>query len=223
MYEKAIELDPQYAAAYAGLGWTYFFDWFFRWNSDRAQTLERAFELGQRAVALDDFLSDPHQLLGRVYVWQKQHEQAIAEAERAIALDPNNADGYWNLGNILTFARRPEEGIEVIEKGMRRNPRYPPNDLLQLGNAYRVAGRYKEALVPLKKVLTLNPNSAAARRTLAACYAEVGQLEEARAEMAEALRLNSNYSLEWVRQNTPYKDPADLERWIAALRKAGLK
>jgi adenylate cyclase len=223
MYEKAIELDPQYAAAYAGLGWTYFFDWFFRWNSDRAQTLERAFELGQRAVALDDFLSDPHQLLGRVYVWQKQHEQAIAEAERAIALDPNNADGYWNLGNILTFAGRPEEGIEVIEKGMRRNPRYPPNDLLQLGNAYRVAGRYKEALVPLKKVLTLNPNSAAARRTLAACYAEVGQLEEARAEMAEALRLNSNYSLEWVRQNTPYKDPADLERWIAALRKAGLK
>jgi TolB-like protein/Flp pilus assembly protein TadD len=223
LYEQAIALDPQYAAAYAGLGWTYFTEWFFEWNPDRAQTLERAFELGQRAVALDDSLSDPHRLLGRVYVWQKQHEQALAEAKRAIALDPNNADGYWNLGNILAYAGRPEEGIEVIKQGMRLNPRYRSSDLLQLGQAYRVAGRYEEAIVSLKKVLTLNPNSATARRLLAACYAELGRLEEARAEMAEVLRLNPNYSLEWVRQNSPYKDPAEIERWAAALSKAGLK
>jgi TolB-like protein/class 3 adenylate cyclase len=130
MYEKAIELDPQYAAAYAGLGWTHFFDWFFQWNPNRVQTLERAFELGQRAIALDNSLSDPHRLLGRAYLWKKQHEQALVEAERALALDPNNADGYWNLGNILTFAGRPEEGIAMIEQGMRRNPRYSPSDLL---------------------------------------------------------------------------------------------
>ncbi len=223
LYEQAVALDPQYAAAYAGLGWTYWLEWFFQWNLDRSQTLERAFELAQRAVALDDSLSESHRLLGRVYVWQKQHEQALVEAERALALDPNNADGYWNLGNILTFAGRPEEGIKVIEQGMRREPRYQPSDLINLGNAYRVAGRPEEALVPLKKVLTLNPNHAAAHRQLAACYAELDRLEEARAEVAEVLRLNPNYSLEWVRQNMPYKDPADLERWIAALRKAGLK
>jgi len=128
LYEKAIELDPRYAGAYAGLGWTYFLDWFFQWNPNRAQTLERAFELEQRAVALDDSLSWAHMALGRVYVWQKQHEQAIVEAERALALDPNNADGYWNLGNILTFAGRPEEGIGMIEQGMRRNPRYSSTD-----------------------------------------------------------------------------------------------
>jgi len=223
LYEQAIALDPQYAAAYAGLGWTYFLDWFFQWNPDRAQTLERTFELGQRAVALDDSLSESHRLLGRAYVWQKQHEQALVEAERALALDPNNVDVYWNLGNALTFAGRPEEGIAMIEQGMRRNPRSSPSDLLQLGFAYNGAGRYEEALVPLKKVLTLNPNSGAAHRMLAACYAELGRLKEARAEVAEVLRLNPNYSLEWVRQNMPYKDPADLERHIAALRKAGLK
>ena len=103
----------------------------FNGISDRAQTLERAFELAQQAVTLDDSLSESHWLLGRVYVWKKQHEQALVEAERALALDPNNADGYWNLGNILTFAGRPEEGIEVIEQGMRLNPRYQPSDLLQ--------------------------------------------------------------------------------------------
>ena len=223
MFEKAIELDPQYAGAYAMLGWTYFFDWFFQWNPNRAQSLERAFELAQRAVALDDSLPLPHWTLSRVYLWQKQHEQAIAEAERAIALDPNDADGYWNLGNTLAFVGRPEEGIELTEKAMRLNPRYPPLYLQTLGFAYREAGRCEEALAPLKKVLTLNPNLAPAHWNLAICYAELGRLEEARAEVAEALRLNPNASLEVMRQNTPYKNPADLERWAAALSKAGLK
>jgi tetratricopeptide (TPR) repeat protein len=223
MYEKAIELDPQYAGVYAGLGQTYWLDWSYQWNTDRAQSLERAFELGQRAVALDDSLSLPHQVLSQVYLWKKQHDQAIAEAERAIALDPNNADGYGNLGNILPFAGRPKEGIELIEKAMRLNPHYPPLYLLNLGFAYRETGRYEEALAPLKKVLTLNPNFAAAHWNLAACYAELGRLEEARAEVAEGLRLNPNASLEVVKQISPHKDPADLERFLAALRKAGLR
>jgi adenylate cyclase len=106
---------------------------------------------------------------------------------------------------------------------MRLNPRYPPWYLFNLGFAYREAGRCEEALVPLKKALTLNPNLAPAHWNLAACYAELGRLEEARAEGAEVLRVNPNASLEVWRQTIPYKNPADLERFLAALRKAGLK
>jgi len=222
MFEKAIELDPKYAGVYAWLGATYWFDWFYRWGPDPAQSLEQALEIGQRAVALDDSLSMPHRILGIVYLWKKQYEQAIVEAERAIALDPNEADGYASLGNILVFAGRPEEGIELAEKAMRLNPRYPPSYLNNLGFAYRVAGRYEEALAPLKKVLTLNPNFALAHVNLASCYAELDRLEEARAEVAEALRLNPNWSLKTARQ-VPYKDPAEVERFLAGLRKAGLK
>ncbi|HEV8718332.1 MAG TPA: adenylate/guanylate cyclase domain-containing protein [Candidatus Binatia bacterium] len=223
MYEKAVELDPKYAGAYAGLSQTYFLDWFYQWNRNRAQSLEQAFELGQRAVALDDSLSLPHRVLGEAYLWKKQHEQAIAEAERAIALDPNNADGYVNLGNILYLVGRPEEAIGLIEKAIRLNPQYPPLYLLSLGIAYREAGRYEEALAPLKRSLTLNPNFTPAHLNLAACYAELGRLEEARAEMAEVLRLNPNASLEVFRQNFPFKDPAVLERYLDELRKAGMK
>jgi tetratricopeptide (TPR) repeat protein len=75
----------------------------------------------------------------------------------------------------------------------------------------------------LKKVLTLNPNFAPAHLNLAICYAELDRLEEAGAEMAEALRLNPNFSLEVAKQNLPYKNPADLERLLESLRKAGLK
>jgi tetratricopeptide (TPR) repeat protein len=60
--------------------------------------------------------------LGVIYVWKKQHDQAVAEAERAIALDPNDADCHVTLGVILAFAGRPEEGIGWIERGMRLNP-----------------------------------------------------------------------------------------------------
>jgi adenylate cyclase len=223
MYEKAIELDPHYAGAHAGLGWTYFNDWLFRWSPDSAQSLERAFEVTQRAIALDDSLPLPHQVLSHLYMWQKQHEQAIVEAERSIALNPNDAEGYLQLGNILVFAGQPEEGLGLIEQAMRLNPRYPPGYLLSLAFAYRLAGRYEKALAPLQRVLALNPNFSPAHINLAICYAELGRLEEAKAEAAEILRISPTFSVEVVSRMWPYKDPAVVERMVAALRKAGLK
>jgi adenylate cyclase len=223
MYEEAIALDSRYAEAYAELGWTYLVEWFYQWNPDRGQSLERARELAQEAVALDDSLPQPQRVLSQVYLWQKQHDQAIAAAKQTIVLDPNFADGYTNLGWILTTAGRPKEGIALIEKAMRLNPRYPATYPVYLGIAYRVLGRYEEALVPVKQALTLNSNLLAARWNLAAIYNELGREEEARAEVAEMLRLSPHYSLEFSRQISPYKDPVVTERMVAALHKAGLR
>ena len=125
MFEKVLELDPQYAEAYAFLALTYFRAWGFQWSQD-PQTLERALVLAQQAVTLDDSLPLAHSTLSRVSLWKKQHDKAIAEVERAIALDPNDADGYAWLGAILDFAGRPEEAIGLAEKAMRLNPHYPP-------------------------------------------------------------------------------------------------
>jgi len=94
------------------------------WSPD-PQTLERAFELAQRAVALDDSLPIAHVVLGDIYLLKKQHEQAIAELERAIALDPNFAHGYADLGFVLSFAGRPEEAIGLVEKAIRLDPLIP--------------------------------------------------------------------------------------------------
>jgi TolB-like protein/class 3 adenylate cyclase/Flp pilus assembly protein TadD len=223
LVEKAIELDPQYAGAYAGLGASCWLDVLYSWTKDRTQSLEQAFTMLQRASALNDSLSLPHRMLGHISLQKKQHDQAIVEAEQAVALDPNYADAYVTLGSILPFAGRPEEAIGVMEKAMRLNPRHPPSYLSTLGFAYTVAGRYEEALAPLKKSLTLNPNFAPAHITLTACYAELGRLEEARTEMAESLRLIPHWSLEVAKQSFPYKDPAVLERFLAAWRKAGLQ
>ncbi|HXG23225.1 MAG TPA: tetratricopeptide repeat protein [Chthonomonadales bacterium] len=127
----------------------------------------------------------------------------------------------WHSG--LGGAGRPKEAIGLIEKAMRLNPRYPSYYLVNLGIAYLADGRCEEAIIPLKKVLTLTPNFTPAHTNLAICYVELGRLEEAKASAATVMKLNPQFSLEAVRQIAPIEDPALLERQIAALRKAGLQ
>ncbi|MBI3795647.1 MAG: adenylate/guanylate cyclase domain-containing protein [Deltaproteobacteria bacterium] len=221
LFEHVLELDPTFAEAYARLGITYILN--FSGNKDPAQSMEQAFALEQKALALDDSLPLAHSQLGWIYLYKKQHEQALAEAEQALVLDPNWANGYRVLGTILTYAGRPEEGIGVIEKGLRLSPRYPVYHLQGLGFAYRVAGRCAEAIAASQKALSFAPTFLGDHVNLAICYAELGREEEARAEVAEILRLNPNSSLEGAKRNMPFKDPAMLERELGALRKAGLK
>jgi adenylate cyclase len=222
MWEKAIELDPQYATAYAFLSSTYFIEWFSTLRQDQ-QALEQALALAQKAVILDDSLTLAHRTLGMVYLMQKQHEQALAEAQRAVALDPNEADSYVSLGLILAYVGRPEEAIEVWQKAMRLNPHYPTSYPNALGWGYLLTRRYAEGIAVLKNAISRNPNFPQLRATLAIIYSELGRDEEARAEGAVILKQFPTFSLEVFAQRIPYKDPAALERHIAGLRKAGLK
>jgi adenylate cyclase len=185
MFEKAIELDPQYAEAYAFLSWTYWREWIWLWSQD-SQTLERMFALAQKAVALNDSLPGAHNALSQAYLFKKQHEQAIAAAKRAIALAPNDAEGFAWLGATLNFAGRPEEAIGLLKKAMRLNPRYPYNYLSFLGMAYRWAGRNEEALATLQSALSRNPDYLAPHFHLAVLYSELGRLEEARADLSQS-------------------------------------
>src|SRR4029434_9586188 len=102
MFEKAIELDPQYAAAYAFLGFNYNARWVLGWSHD-PHILEQAFAPIQRALALDESLPVAHRVLSWVYVWKKRHGLAIAEGERAVVPDPNDADSYSMLSQTLNF------------------------------------------------------------------------------------------------------------------------
>jgi len=106
---------------------------------------------------------------------------------------------------------------------MRRKPLTPDGHLISVGAAYYLAGQPEEAVAPLKQYLARYPNFLGAHLTLAAVYSELDKDAEARVETVEVLRLNSQFSLEVHKQREPIKDPAVLERHLAALRKAGLK
>jgi adenylate cyclase len=222
LLEKAIVIDPQYAEAYAALALVHWQAWVWQWNPD-PRGIDWAFDAAQRAVALNDSLSLTHALLGHFYLFRKQHEQAIAEGERAILLDPNDAESHAWLGQILNYAGRPAETIGLIEKAMRLNPHYPEYYPSILGFAYRLLGQYQEAVTAQKSALMRNPDFLSGHTQLAVLYSELGREEEARAEVAEMLRISPQFSLKAYRQKVPFKDPTALERYLAALRKAGLK
>src|SRR5262249_31962629 len=143
LFTRAIELDPQYAAAYAELGFASWLAWIWQWSPD-PQTLERAFDMAQRAVTLDASLAVAHRILSYFYLWRdRQHEQAVAAAERALAFDPNDSSNYLMLAEVLNFAGRPEQALELLEQALRLNPHYPPVYAMELGFTYNLNPRVR--------------------------------------------------------------------------------
>jgi TolB-like protein/DNA-binding winged helix-turn-helix (wHTH) protein/Tfp pilus assembly protein PilF len=222
MEEKATTLDPEYAEAYAVLSLTYFIEWAWQWTQD-PQALEQALLLAQKALTLDDFSPKAHHALAVIYMVKQQREEAMAAVERALTLSPNDADLHRVRGEILARAGRIEDAIAAIQQAIRLNPHAPAIYLYILGRNYRVLERYDEALATFKKALVRDPDFLWTHLGLAGLYGELGREDEARAEVAEVLRLNPNFSLEVLKQDSLIQDPARRERALAALRKAGLK
>jgi tetratricopeptide (TPR) repeat protein len=220
--KQAFIRDPNFQFAYIELAWSYVFAWGWQLSQD-PRTLEQAFAAAQQVIALNDLNPWAHTALSMVYLWQQQYEQALTEAERAITLDPNVADGYVVLAEVLNAVGKPEEAIGRVEEARRVGLADPHWYLHQLGYAYCLTRRPEEAVAVLRQFLTHYPNILGAHLTLAAVYSELGKEVEARAEAAEVLRLNPQFSLEIHHQRAPIKDPAVLERHLTTLRKAGLK
>ena len=222
LFARAIELDPGYGGAYEALGWSYLQAWQLQWSRD-PETLQRALELAEQAVARDDSRAGCHTLLGQVLLWKKAHDRAVAEAERAVALAPNDADGYETLAEILAWSGRAEEAIGQIKRAMRLNPQYPFFYLWTLGHAYYLTGRNGDAITTFAKIVELNPNFLPAHAFLAVLYTEQGLDQKARHEWAAAERLMPHVSLASLRQNLPYRNERDLDRLLTAMRAGGVK
>jgi tetratricopeptide (TPR) repeat protein len=220
--KETLGRGPTLMIYYVILADSYVQEWASQQGAD-AHTLEQALVAVQRGLALNDSYPYGHMSLGLVYLWQKQYEAALTEMERATALNPNGADGYAGLAVTLSRVDRAEDALRMVEQALRYQSGTADRHLASIGVAYDLAGRPEEAIAPLKQFLTYYPNILSAHLTLAAVYSELGKEAEARAEAVEVLRLNPQFSLEVDKQREPIKDPAVLERYIAALRKAGLK
>ena len=127
------------------------------------------------------------------------------------------------LGHTLRFAGRWEDAIPEYKKAIRLNP-IPPNQyLFGLGLAYCWTGQYEEAITWCEKAVRQEPDSFLAHLMMAGIYSWSGREEEALAEATEVLRINPKFSLEKFEKRLTFKKKTDKERWIGALRKAGLK
>ena len=220
--EEAIALDPMFAEPYALVGWTHFYDARFGWAESRAGSIKMAIKYAQKAIELDDTLDHPYLVIGGTYLVQGQHEKAVAQGKRAIALNPNGALNYSALSGFVGCSGNWEESIELGKKSIRLNP-FPPADYFHWpGRAYFMIGQLDESIATWKKALQKNPDYLPAHAFLAACYSLLDRHTEASAAAKEVMRINPKFRLASYAKTLPYKNKADIERYVAALRKAGL-
>jgi tetratricopeptide (TPR) repeat protein len=218
LFETAIELDPNYALAYASLGYVHTNLHGYGWTEDTDRSLEIALEMAQKAVALKpgDYWS--HWTLGRVYKSTGDFDRALAEYERALGMNPNDASLLADMVEILVQIGKAEDGVAQIKLAMRINPHYPDWYLWNLGWAQYFAGDYEEALGSLKR-MSNPPNGA--HRILAAVLVRLGRVEEARAVIT-AFREKAPDSTLAKMENFAFQNRTYLERWMEDLRTAGL-
>jgi adenylate cyclase len=218
LYEKAIELDPDYARAYASLAWTYLTENDERWVDPEEQPLEQALKWARQGVTVNPASHSNHLALGQVCLSKGLHDEALEALQTAITLNPNDVDSYVILAEALSFAGRPDEAIELVEKAQRLNPVSPRWYWWFLGFALYVARRYDDAVIALRKG---RPPAAMAYRWLALCYGQLGRELDARAAVEEYLRRTPDFSLAAHLETIPFQHAQDREHYVESLRKAG--
>ncbi len=221
-YEKAIELDPNYSPAHAGLASTYQSSISRAWNRELGWPDARSRVRKHLQMAMKNPTPYAHYAVAKSSLYQRRYDEAIAEAERAIALDPNYPDGYFMMGWILTFAGRSAEAVDYFKRTMRLDPRYPGACLYSLGLAQYFLGQYEEAATSLEKSLKLNPGYGP--WPLAITYAQLGRGQEAADILAKYFE-KRGWLLAHIENTFPYwpiKEQKDLDHWAEGLRKSGL-
>ena len=221
--EEAMAMCPEIPHPYVMLGFVNAMDYWLGSTKSPRESIEKAVELAQKALALDETRALTHGLLSQLYFIRREYDKAIAEGERAVTLDPNGADVYVYYAQSLTYAGRPEEAIPLFQKAIRLNPLGPSFYFYLFGNALQVTGRLEEAVLEYKKALQRAPENFSARLGLAATYSMMGREKEAHAEAAEVLRINPKFSMDYFAKANPYKDQSVTDNLINACRKAGLK
>ena len=141
---------------YYALGWTHLFDVFYGTSKSRAKSLEQAFELGQKALSLDEKLGAAHYLLSVTHTLEKQFEKAIEHGKLSVEFNPNSAPFQASFARLLMNAGRSEESIPLYEKAIRLNPTPPVFIFYLLGHAYLFREHYEKAIEAYKKSRHIN-------------------------------------------------------------------
>jgi adenylate cyclase len=222
LLERCLAIDATYARAAAMLSRTYQHAYTQPVDGDYLSpaALDRALELAETAVRLDVRLPQARAQLGDILIYKGQHNAAIAEFERGFALNPNFIDDRF--AKALMYSGEPAGAIEVLEANMRLDPFPWPTAFGHMGMANYMLGRYGEAVRLCRECALRMPNVQWSHLLLASAYGQSGQLEGARAEAAEVLRINPDFTIQSYKRLFVYKDHKDAEHRIDGLRKSGL-
>lgn len=220
LLQRAIDLDPQYAEAYAYMSMVYSVDLVNRWTGTADP---QAVAMRYSALALQKDPNEPIAYIASaiVKIYVKDLPGAKADAERAIALNPSSATGYGTLGHIMVYLGNPLSAVPYLERAMRLDPHFAQQYKHFLGTAYLVAGDYKKAELAFRKRIELAPRTDLSRAFLASTLGHLGDRDGARQIWDELKALNPDYSFARHIERLPMAQ-VDAQRIADGLRAAGL-
>ncbi len=189
MFERAIKLDPNYAAAYAWLARAHYQMASDGWTEFPGESLDRADALATKALTIDPELVEAHHILGRVYSVQFQLERAITEIDRALALNPSDAEARGDRGVILLWASRLEEAVTALEIAFKFDPNLRSDYVFAYGLALYSLGRHEDAITILERGAASHRTYVFIPAVLVAAYGQIGRVEEARRNAQTVRRL----------------------------------
>jgi adenylate cyclase len=223
LFERAIELDPRYAPAYAMLGYTYYEEARSGWTEFPDDAIRKAEQLARKALDVDPALPQGHRLLASSHLRRQEYDLALQELDRALQINPSDAQSLASRGAILMWAGRSDEGAKVLEAALLLDP---TQELItfNLGSAYYLQGRYDDAIRILERSLAYDRvplMKAYSQAVLAAACAQLGRAEDAARAHGTALALYPFFDVaSFVEQ---FKSEGDRDRLMEGLRNAGFR
>jgi TolB-like protein/Flp pilus assembly protein TadD len=224
-FQRAIELDPNFASAYGMAARCYAQRKARGWIADQARETAETARLAKRAVELgkDDAVALMAAGFALAYV-VGDIEDGAAFIDQALVLNPNLASAWMFSGQLKVWLGQPETAIERLTHAMRLSPQDP-----QLVHVHRntaqanfIAGRYVEAFSWAEKAARAIPDNLITDGTVAACAALAGRLADAERAVARLRQLQPQLRISDLMDLFPLRRPEDRARWVEGLRKAGL-
>lgn len=221
LFAKAIELDPNFARAYAALAMTYAMDYRYRSAPDAAP-LKRALELANAAEQIDPGIPEVHWALGFVQAQGRHHDEALRHLAKAVELNPSYADAYALMGGIYTYLGEPAKSIPLLRTAQRLNPGGGHLYYLLLGRAYLFQDDVEQALFNLRQAYRRNPDDLETRLFLAAALAAHGEPGEAQWEADQIRTLEPGFSVQRWLASYPLSSTPLEQKLARLLAQAGL-
>jgi len=223
-FNRAIELDPTFSSAYAGLSYARYAYIILGVSPDRDNDLKRTFEASQTAVRLDEHDPFAWVALTRGYLLRGEHDAAIIAADTAISLNPSFALAHFGRAHALWHSGRPGEAIASHDEALRLCPLDPLmwTYLASKAIALVMLGKYEEAIALSRRSQQQTNSAIFSHLAEMSALGHLGRSEEARDAIKRAQEKKPNVSIIYVDEALPITDPKCREIFLGGLRKAGL-
>ncbi|MGD9882493.1 MAG: tetratricopeptide repeat protein [Reyranella sp.] len=225
-FERAVELDPTFAASHARLSYVHIQHYWYGSFDSRPRALTEAAAAASRAIELDPKDSLGHFSLGRVHALRRQFDLAMPRLEAAVGLNPSHAQAFFGLGQSLWYAGRPKEAIRLLDTAIDLSPHDPHrwSFLHDQSEAYFALGRLADAERSALAAASLPNATHWPWLTLAAVLGEANKREKASEAVNQLLLRRPAYSLHTAQHEFGhFSDKTFVARYLEALKIAGLK